>query len=1031
MFLKIKYLLKLFFHRANRNGLAKAVPSGLNSGGTIFTTKAECSNALPLRDGIARAKFFITNYSFNFRLFLLLVFSSISFILPAQVHNVTGTVTDTIGKFPLQGAIAKLISRDDSTKWRGGSVDSLGTFVLPYIPDGSYNLQISYIGYQTITRRVKVNGADRNLGNIAMIKSATNMKEVPIVAVQKHVEQREDTTEYSANAYKVNPDATAEDLVSKMPGISSNNGTVTAHGETVQQVYVDGREFFGEDATLALKNLPAEIIDKVQIFDKMSDQAQFTGFDDGNTVKAMNITTKRGRNNGWFGRLYAGDGDIGDGSGNRYSVGGNINWFDGNRRLSIIGMSNNVNQQNFSTQDLLGVTSGTSNRGGPGGGGGFRGGGGGGAGGGGGGPGGYGGQAANNFLVGQTGGISTTSSAGVNYSDVWAKKIKITASYFFNQTNNVTDLSLNRQYYSKSDTSDTYNETDHTVTANTNHRVSLRFDYSPDSMNRLLFTPKIAIQQNNQTNTQAGVRTAGDVTSETANSYTDAYNFGYNITGDLHFQHKFKKPRRTFSVDVNYVVNNKKGHSSLNSNTIAYYVDTANMTLEDTTPINQQTTTYTYSYSVSASCNYTEPLGKHSMLQINYVPGNQWNITNQSTYNYNAAEQAYNMLDTTLSNKYNNIYMTHRGGLSYRYLSTKKTLMLMFRVNAQYALLSGNEVFPAPGPEQREFFNVLPGAMFTYRFVNKSSLRIYYNTSTTPPSISQLQSVVNNSNPLLLTTGNPDLKQQYTQSLILRYGLAGGKTQHSFFAFGSVNYIQHYIGNATLLATDDTLHSGAIPIPPGVQLTYPVNLNLSNWSFNSFLVYGIPLDVIKCNLNLNGGFMYSFVPSLINNGTNLSNSYNTNGGFVFSSNISEKYDFTISYALNYNVVENSLQNYSNNTYYTHTINAKFNWLFYKGFVFNTSLQNVVYSGVGQGFNEDIYLWYLALGYKFLKDKSLDLRASLNDVLNQNVAVSRTVTETYIEDDRTQVIKRYGLLTLTWTLRYFKKPAYVPRGTMGG
>jgi hypothetical protein len=181
------------------------------------------------------------------------------------------------------------------------------------------------------------------------------------------------------------------------------------------------------------------------------------------------------------------------------------------------------------------------------------------------------------------------------------------------------------------------------------------------------------------------------------------------------------------------------------------------------------------------------------------------------------------------------------------------------------------------------------------------------------------------------------------------------------------------------------------------------------------------IKAIKSNLNINAGFNYGRTPGLINNALSISNTYVPTGGFVLSSNISEKIDFTISYSATYNVVQNTLQTSANNNYYTHTASGKFNWLFWKGFVFNTSVQNTLYRGISQGFNQDIVLLNAALGYKFLKDKSLELRAGVNDILNQNSGISRTVSQTYIEDDRTQVLKRYWMLTLTYTLRKFSKP----------
>jgi len=254
---------------------------------------------------------------------------------------------------------------------------------------------------------------------------------------------------------------------------------------------------------------------------------------------------------------------------------------------------------------------------------------------------------------------------------------------------------------------------------------------------------------------------------------------------------------------------------------------------------------------------------------------------------------------------------------------------------------------------------------------------------------------------------------------MVRYGLTNPKTSHSFFVFGSVNYTQNYAGNSTFIATADTLINGTVTLKAGSQLTRPVNIE-GQLNANTFLNYGLPITKIKSNINFNAGFTYLRTPSLINNLTNLANTYGVNGGLTLSSNISSKIDFTINYMGTYNIVQNSLQTASNNNYYQHNAGVRFNWQFWKGFVFNTNLQNTLYAGIAQGFNQNIFLWNASLGYKFLKDESLDVRFSVNDILNQNTGITRTVTETYVEDSKTNVLKRYVLLTVTYTIKYNKK-----------
>jgi hypothetical protein len=926
------------------------------------------------------------------RLHLLFVWLFSVTALQAQTFSVSGTVTDATDQSPLISATVAALSATDSSTVTAALTNNAGAFVLAGLPKGNYILRIAYTGYVVLQQAVSVEAADKNLGTIKMEVNAKVLKEVNIVETQVRVEQKGDTTEYNANAYKTNPDATAEDLIKKMPGITADGGTVKAQGEEIKKVLVDGKEFFGDDASMALKNLPAEVIDRVQVFDKMSEQSQFTKFDDGNSQKALNIVTKKGKNSGLFGKFYGGYGYLTD---HRYAAGATLNWFDGERRVSFIGMSNNTNDQNFSAQDLLGVTGGGQSRGGGGrGGGSFRGGG-----------------PSGDFVVGTQKGISNTHSAGVNYSDLWGKKVKVTGSYFFNSANNSNRTDLTRQYFNNADSSTVYTEGNNSSTTNLNHRINLRLEYTIDTNNKLIFTPKFSWQNNEQSSGFDGIARIGEnlIQSTTLSRYK-ALNKGYNLSADILYQHKFKVSGRTLSINATGTANDKNGNTSQQS----LNVFTAQ---NDSVQVDQEATTGNFNYSANGSISYTEPVAEIGNLEFSYQPSYSFTRNNVNTNQFDSLSESYSALDTLLSSEYQFSYMTHRAGVRYRVNTEKITAML--GVNLQYALLDGRQVFPFAANTRKNFKNALPSFMFNYKFSATSNLRIFYRTATNAPSINQLQGVVDNSNPLQLRSGNPDLKQNYNHFLMVRYGLTNTKTTHSFFAFASANYTQNYIANNTIIATNDTLLNGDVLLRAGSQYTAPVNLN-GNLSVNTFLTYALPLKKIKSNLNLNAGVTYTLTPGLINSVRNLSNTYNVNAGGVLSSNISDKLDFSVSYSANYNIVRNSIQTNSNNNYFYHAAGVKFNWNFWKGFVFNTNLQNVLYTGIAQGFNQNYFLWNAELGYKFMKNKSLEVKFGAYDMLNQNNGIARTVTETYVEDSRSLVLKRYLLLTVTYTLRQFKK-----------
>lgn len=919
-------------------------------------------------------------------------------LLQSQGYRISGKVVDDADGTPVTGAAVRLILKSDSTKARGTITDANGNFELDMVRKGSYVVNISFLGYSPLLQSLEMQNEPQYLGTFKMKVNARQLRDVEVTETQVRMEQKGDTTEFNAAAFKTNPDATAEDLVKKMPGITSDNGVIKSNGEELRKVTVDGKNFFGDDAQLALKNLPSDAVDRVQVFDALSDQGAFSSFDDGNSQKQMNIVTKKGMNNGVFGKVYAGYGYLTD---SRYNAGATLNWFKGNRRLSFLGMSNNVNEQNFSIQDLIGATGGGAggamrmmNAGG-------------------------GGRdmsrmmqnsSMGNFYVGNSGGISTTHAAGLNFTDVWGKHVRFTGSYFFNLSDNVNDKTLTRQYFNSGEDATLYAEKSSTTSRNMNHRVNMKVEYYIDSMNTLIVTPKFSIQQSRQQNEIGAQNTLGgnSVLSTSQSDYA-AKNIGYNATTDVFYSHKFRKPWRTISANFNAAINNKNGSS--NQESVNVFAADADSLLLD-----QQYEAANRSYTLSGNVSYTEPVTENGILLFTYTPSFNRNFSDKETYNRDWATDTYTLRDTGLSNQFENDYMTHKAGVNFKWKEKKAVFTL--GVNLQYAQLKGSQVFPFPFQVNQSFIDMLPTASFQYNFSERSRLRLNYRTSTNAPSIQQLQSVVDNSNPLLLSTGNPDLKQSFTHNVFFRYNINNMKTQHNFFMFSFTNIQTNYIANATVIAASDSLVNGVL-MRAGSQLTSPVNLS-GYVTSNLFMNYSLPLKRIKCNLSLNAGLGYNRTPGLINEQKNITNNVTPNMGITLSSNISEKIDFSLSYNGTYTVVKNSLRTNADNNFFNHFANAKVNWMFWKGFVFNTSVSNTFYAGLGDGFNQNIFLWNAALGYKFLKDKSLDIRFSVNDILNQNNGISRTVNENFLEDTRTVVLKRYCLLTITYNLKFFNK-----------
>lgn len=942
-------------------------------------------------------------------------FSMFLFILGCQlalgqtqqpVGTLSGSVTDEKGQ-ALVGVNVVLTPTDTTDKKQHITVtDTKGSFVFSKIPQHVYQLRATFVGFEDVVRTVNLRQADLQLGKLQLLETARQLKEVQVVGKAPTAQQKGDTLQYNASAFKVNRDAQTEDLIRKMPGVTIQNGQVQVQGENVQQVLVDGKPFFGDDPTIALRNLPAEVVDKIEVFDRMSDQSQFTGFNDGQTSKTINIVTRGDRRNGQFGRMYGGYGtdDV-------YSSGGSMNFFKGDRRISIIGLSNNINQQNFSSQDLLGVQSAGGQRGGFGGGGGARGGGGGARGGGGGG--GFGGSAAGNFLVGNSNGINRTTSLGLNYSDNWGKKLTVRGSYFFNQGNSRNEQSTVRDYFLNQETTQRYEETQSSSSKNINHRFNFRFEYTIDRNNSLLITPQLNLQ-NNESNSFVSSRTSqGDALQNTGSNNSSANTTGYTFSNNILYRHRFAKAGRTLSANIGTSLNDRDQNSLLLSNNTFYG------TKPTKSIIDQKTNNLTNGYQLSANLAYTEPLSRKTQLQVNYNLSYRESDAIKKTYQNNPTTHLVERLDTLLSNTFNNDYVTHQIGTGINYRGPK--VGLFATVNFQDAELSGKKLFPQHNTIERSFINLIPMVMMDYTLSRDSRFRLTYRTNTNAPSITQLQDVVDNSNPLQISTGNPLLKQEYSHNLGLRYSLTKPTKARSFLTFINLTYTKNPIGTSTFIAQRPTTLSNGYLLQQGVQLTQPVNYD-NSLSFRTFITGGMPISIIKSQVNLNTSLTYSRTPGQINNALNMASLYGVSQGIVLSSNISEKLDFNLGYNIAYNQQKNTVQTQSNSNYTVQSGSARLNWIFWKGLVYRTDLTYYSYSGLAAGFNQQYTLWNMELGKKFLKNQSGELKISIFDLLNQNNSITRTLTETYREDVRSLVLRQYFMLTFTYTLRNFKSGA---------
>lgn len=743
------------------------------------------------------------------------IFTLVSWVFPLvlMAQSLSGTVTDKTTKEGLISATVQLVSSDGKSSYT--STDLNGNFQFKKLQPGTYTLQVTYVGYKSYKAKQMLSEGQQKRVKIEMTEDAQLLGEVSVQGRATRAEQQGDSLLYNAEAFQVMMGSSAEDLLAKMPGIVVEGGTIQAQGEQVQKVLVDGKEFFDGDVNLAIKNLPSDVIASIEVFDKKSEQAEFTGFDDGEEVKTINIVTKGGFRQGTFGEVSGGYG-----TDDRYKVNGNLNFFNDDRRISVLGMSNNVNQQNFSQEDLAGVmAAGNSGRG--------RGGRGGGGGGRSGAPG---GSSASNFMVGSLGGVTSANGLGLNYVDQWGEKWKITGSYFFNQSDNLTQQQTDREYFESVLPGMTYSEYQENSMKNWNHRFNMKLDYQMTERTSLQFRPTLSFQNNDS----YGLLQGQNLVNGTTDSETETTSMGksnaYNIGADLMLRHRFLKEGRTLSLMLSGKMSNTDGDTYTDYLNTLYGLELSPVTDD----YSQWKQTMNRQYTLRSNLSYTEKLTDNLQLQLGYKMSYTDSENDKKTYDRSAVTDLYDQLDESLSNEYQSGYLTQAGNVGLRYRAGK--LSAMVGVDAQWANLKGDLVYPQPDGLSHKYFSVLPSFTLRYLLDRTNSFQLRYRSRSSSPSVTDLQNVIDNSNPLFLSTGNPNLDQQVSHTANLRY-LRTTKSGHTFIAMVGATIQQDYVADSTFVAKEDIVLSPTVTLNKGSQFTRPVNLD-GYYSLQSMVTYG-------------------------------------------------------------------------------------------------------------------------------------------------------------------------------------------------
>ena len=942
------------------------------------------------------------------KLLLLLVVAVMGFAgMDALAANIRGRIVDAADKSPLAEATVRLVKASkDSAYVAGVAADAEGRFRLTGVREGKYLLSVSYIGYATVTKPVTVGQADLRLGDIALSESSIMLREATVVGVKTEITVKEDTVEYNADSYKTQPNAVVEDLLKRLPGVEvGSDGKITAQGKEVKKILIDGKEFFADDPKVASKNIPVEMVDKLQVVDRKSDLARLTGVDDGEEETVINLTVKRGMNNGWFGSVTGGYG-----TDDRYSGSLIINHFRDGNQFTILGGANNTNEPAFTD-----------------------------------------GGASRFSRFGGNNGINTTQSAGFNFNVGKEETFRAGGSLLYSHTDRDSRNKSSYQYLL--DEGNTYDDS-YSTSRDKGHNIrgDFRLKWEVDSFNTLEFRPNFSLNFSDSWKTDSSMMRNKDfeLQSKSISSYVNdgkSYEFG----GQLVYNHKFRShPGRSYSAQLRYNFSNvRENGTTLTHNTFAG--DEA----EDD-DINQIYNSHRWSNTIHWRLTWTEPLGdvKNARFLTAAYRGN-YKFNNADKFVYDVAtggtspmpaprtyspllEAALNdvafcraiatkysplvLLDyrlladvleselqgtdfnEQLSSSMRNDMFTQSFQLGFKQVRKEYNLDAGLQLNSSM-MRSDDLLDSARNVPERWTWHISPYARIRMKFSKTRNLAFDYRSRYNEPSVSQLQPVADVSNPLRVVIGNPDLKSTFTQNVNLRFNDFNQEAQRSIMAMIGGQYSLNSIISKV---TYDQATGG--------QTTTYENVN-GVWNAFGMCMFSFPFKRKSWYYSTMTRLSYSSTVGY-NNST-----YNRSGTFSwhFAPGISFRPDgleLELRPTYNYQTTHNSTQTSANRD--IHTYGAMMNGTYYAplGFVVATDVRYSSSSGYTDGYNSTQWLWNASLSYQFLRDKSATITAKVFDILGQRQSISRSVTANYIRDMEYNTLSRYVMFTFTYKFTTF-------------
>ena len=922
-------------------------------------------------------------------------------------YVVKGDVTDTLNNMKLGYASAVLIRTSDSVIESFNRSDDKGHVELKASKEGKYLLRVTFPTFADYVDVVTIKKQNTDLGIIPMVSKERLLKEFVLTKQYAAIKIKGDTTEYVADSFKTKDNATVEDLLKKLPGIQvDKNGQITAQGETVAKILVDGEEFFSDDPKVVTKGLQANAIDKVQVFDKKSDQAEFTGIDDGQKIKTINLELKEDKKKGYFGKIDAGGGTDG-----YFQNQGMINAFKAKRQLSAFGIMSNTDKVGLGWQDNDKYSSGngsteitddgqvmttyTSN--------------------------------SETDFAGWDGkyngqGLPKTWTGGVHYADKWNEdKDHLTGNYRYA----MQDVELNGStiVQGPADSLHNYvqNQTKNQFSKGDRHAIDAMYEWKIDTNTTLKITANAGSKHtetysqyatntsvlNNNTDTLPVFGTRND---RTITSNAD----GQFINADLLLRKKFAKKGRTLSIDVkeNYKNNISSGYlHSLTDTTVSLHSDTVS------TPggiTNQKKDVSSHTLAFSAKATYTEPLSKMVFMEVNY--GVTVNNSTSRNYSYDV-DNGNNVtrLNDTFSSDYKFNVLSNRGGLNFKFNTPNKKINFSLGSDVAYTNYVQTDLLTRSHDTTKNYFNLFPSASFTYKISKQTNLNVYYQGSTQQPSIAQIQPLRQNTDPLNVTIGNPDLKQEFIHNVRVQFNDYKVLTSRYLWLSASFTAVQDAFG------TNQYIRDGTTTTQ---YINVKGNKGANLYAGGGFKVKNTNL-FIGAQVNAQMTHNHNMLDSVAN--TNDNNSYGV--GPYFNYEKENKYEFSLHPSYTYNDNRTTISAYATN--YS-VFNTEFSGSYQlpKKFEIGSSVDVMIREKTPVfTSNNNVVKWNAYLGKKFLKKSQLEARVSVFDILNQNIGYSRNASSGVITQNTYNTIRRYGMLNLIWNFTH--TPAGTPPPSGGG